>query len=753
MAYDRFLIAPINTGLQNDLEPWLIPDDAFEVLTNMYIFRGRLRKRFGSRLMVGSTVPAAGTEQLFSRVRLSVGTTDASGDLVGTVPGAIFEVGQMFSIGNAIYTVNQPGSANMLQTVATTTAVYDTTSGGFTFIGAPALTEVFFYPAQPIMGIGQYMQGTFLGEPTYVFDTQFAYFWTGSAWAQLGPASWTITTGSNSQFFWTTTWRGVTGNIPLFFITNFNPPDFMQYWDGTNWTLFSPQYDSTGGDDIVTCRIMLPFKDRLVLLNTVEVLSATNTNFVNRCRFSAVGDPTATNAFREDIPGQGGFVDAPTKEQIVSAQILKDRLIVFFESSTWELVYTNNQIVPFIWQKINTELGSEATFSVIPFDKVLLTVGNVGIHACNGANVERIDEKIPDEVFDIHNEQDGPLRVYGIRDFETEMAYWTFPESSQQSNQSNSEIVFPNRILVYNYRTGSWAFNSDTITAFGYFSLDNLPDGLTWQEATETWQESSDTWQSGFLEAQVNTILAGNQEGFLFLIQPDNKRNAPSMQITNMVYDASTTSVTITAINHNLANIDTSQGTPYYVIIENAVGFTNLNGQIFPATSVTNSNTFSVILSAPINPPPAPDAYQGGGTLSIVSNVNILSKQWNPYIDQGNSFYLAKIDFGVSKTANGQVTVDYYPSSTTQSMLTDATASMAIMGNGILETSPYNASLYPLEQLQDRLWHSIYFQTVGDCVQIRIYMSDTQMRNSAISWSDVVIQGLVLYTQVSGRLQ
>ena len=29
MAYDRFLIAPINTGLQTDLRPFLIPEDAF----------------------------------------------------------------------------------------------------------------------------------------------------------------------------------------------------------------------------------------------------------------------------------------------------------------------------------------------------------------------------------------------------------------------------------------------------------------------------------------------------------------------------------------------------------------------------------------------------------------------------------------------------------------------------------------------------------------------------------------------------
>jgi len=43
-------------------------------------------------------------------------------------------------------------------------------------------------------------------------------------------------------------------------------------------------------------------------------------------------------------------------------------------------------------------LGSESTFSTVPFDKVLLSIGSTGVHACNGVNVERIDNKIPNEV-------------------------------------------------------------------------------------------------------------------------------------------------------------------------------------------------------------------------------------------------------------------------------------------------------------------------------------------------------------------
>ena len=92
------------------------------------------------------------------------------------------------------------------------------------------------------------------------------------------------------------------------------------------------------------------------------------------------------------------------------------------------MAYTNNQVAPFVWQQINTELGSESTFSAVPFDRSILTMGSVGVHACNGVNVDRIDKKIPDEVFSISKDNNGVYRVAGIRDYYTEMVYWTFPQ-------------------------------------------------------------------------------------------------------------------------------------------------------------------------------------------------------------------------------------------------------------------------------------------------------------------------------------
>ena len=718
MAYDRFLIAPINTGLETDVRPFLIPDDAFARLQNAYVFRGRVRKRFGSRLM--NTGVATNIQQLFSRLRIQVNTTDAGGNAAGIVPGAIFKVGQLFSIGSQIYTVVTPGVAQPMLNTGAGAATYSTTNGAYTFAGAPALTAVFWYPSEPVMGLITFESLAISNEPVIAFDTQFAYLYTGVAWVRAGTAVWT---GNNAQFFWGTTYRGDEAYENFLFVTNFNPPDQIKYWDGAAWTTINPVFDAAG-DTIETCRIILPFKDRLLFLNTVENIGGINRSFVNRCRFSQDGSPVEAGAgigaWLEDVSGKGGYLDAPTKENIITAQFLKDRLIVYFEESTWELVFTGNQILPFRWNQLNTELGAESTFSQVPFDKYVLGVGNVGIMSCNGSNVDRIDQLIPDSVFEIHNGNDGVVRVNGIRDYFLELVYWSFPSA-------NTDPVFPNRVLVYNYKNGAWAFNDDSITVFGYYQTQV---DTTWAQATATWGESNQPWSSGQLQSQFRDIIAGNQEGFVFIVDGNNARNAPALQITNITPGASTV---LTIIDHNLTNED-------YVIVENALGITSLNDLIFPVTVVdVNNIRFNGVATA--------GTYTGRGTVARVSNIDILTKQYNFYLDKGRNAYIPKVDFYVNRTTNGQITIDSFTSSSSISLLTGGQATGAIVGNSILETSPY--ATVPLENFQERIWHPVYLQADGEVIQLRIYMTPAQLTTKIIAFSDFELNGMMFYAMPS----
>jgi hypothetical protein len=761
MPYDRFLIGPFETGLQTNMRPWLIMDDAFEQLQNAYVFRGRVRKRFGSRFM-GSGWTTSQTEPLFSRFRINLGNTNGSGNISVTVPGDIFATGQQFSVGNEIFTVYQTGTPAAMLAVGGVSVVhtYNTSTGAVVISGAALTTPLYFYPAQPAMGLTNYEKGPVNDQPSYGFDTQFVYVFSGGSWSRSGTAVWH---GNNLNFFWTTNYRGSTGNVLAMFTTNFQVTNYNgagtatddPIWytqDGNTWV---PASGSTGfyflpaggapqtGPFVQTALIIVGFKNRLLLLNTVENNNGggfgTNSNYINRCRYSFNGSPFAVNAWYEpnqtdssgNVGAGAGFIDATTSEAIVSAEFIKDRLIVYFQESTWEIVYTGNAILPFVWQKINTELGSEATFSTVPFDKQLLTIGNTGVHACNGANVERIDTKIPDQIFQIVDKNLGVERVAGIRDYYTEMVYWTFPSIEQNSNE-----VYPSQVLVYNYRNSSWAFNNDCITAWGYFEQQT---GETWASTTLTWEQANQTWASGTVEAQFRQVIAGNQQGYVFIIDTTESKNAQAMQITNMQVSGSFTQLTI--IDHTL-NV-----TPYgdYInLLNTGVG---IDG-IYKVTSFIDTDN---VLIGPIT---FVGTYVGGGSAARVSNIQILTKQWNPYVDKSKNVFIAKIDFGVQKTSSGQITVDYYPSATELSMINEGTGTGSIQGTSVLETFPYLPTYYPLEQYQDRLWHPVYFQSDGECIQLFMYMTQAQITNPAIAFSDFEIEGMVLHTQTTtARLQ
>lgn len=751
---NRFYIGQVQgSGLETDLRPYAISENAFTLLNNAYVFRGRVRKRFGGQLMYGTQATITGLEQIQSRLKISIGTSNSStGNFSGTVPGAIFGVGQAFSVGSEFFTVNATGTpANMLATGAGPTGTYNTSTGAVAILGAPANQTVYFYPAQPVMGFGSIEGATIEDEQIVAFDTQFPYKFVANGWDKMTGSMTTPTfTGNNAQFFWTTNFRSSTNSALYFFVTNFNTgttlsnSDTMYFWNGTDWTVFQPGFNSgTATDTILSARIILQFKSRLILLNVVENTGdspGTNITYQNRCRYSWIGDPTNSAAFYQDVIGSGGYIDCPTSEAIITAQFLKDRLIVYFEASTWELVYTGNQVLPFVWQQINTELGAESTFSQVPFDKVVLGVGNVGVHACTGNNVERIDDKIPQEVFKIHNDNNGIQRVAGIRDYYTEMVYWTFPSEMQSAS-----FPYNDRVLTYNYKSGAWAFNDDSITAFGYFqsTVDNTLTSLTWAQADTAWQDANFAWTSASTQAKFRNVVAGNQEGYTFIVNSEISSNSQSLQITDIPSYTSLFTASLLVIDHNL-----SVGDYVKVITYTTSGITGLNGLIFQVITVTDSNnivlnTSGVAISG---------TYLGAGTLTRVTPIEFKTKQFNFYAEQGRNSYIPHVDFLIDRTYNGQCTVDFLISSSDSSMITQNALTNTIVGTSVLETSPY--ALAPFEYQQTRLWHPVYFLAEGEYVQFYFYLSNAQCVDPTISEAAFQLHAMIVHaTPTASRLQ
>ena len=761
MAYDRFLIAPIKTGLVTDVKPWQIPEDAYTRLANSYISKGSVRKRFGSTLIGGSSAISM-LDQLNSRLRVLIDTTDGAGAASGTVPGASFRIGQMFSIGDEIFTVVETGTpGTMITTGASTVMTYNTTNGAYVFTGSAKTESVYFYPSEPVMGITYYEDNNVESNPTYAFDPQFIYRFNGTSWGRDGTV---VFQGTDYDFFFATNWTGRTLDETALFVTNFNATvglpfvtdDPMYVYRSSTWAEFRPVFEVAANLSegyVQTAKIILPFKDRLILLNTIErdVTGATNSAHVNRCRYSHNGTPfpadvpdnvasAVSSAWLEPsqtwtiggttkISDGAGYIDAPTEEEIQAAEFIRDRLIVYFERSTWELAYTGNQVQPFVWQKINSEIGSKSMKSPVPFDKAIFTVGRSEIHGCSGSNITKINENISDQLFEIRNSNQGFQRISGIRDYFSDLIYWAYPSINAHVDSD----TYPDSVFIYNYLEDAWGSANDTITAFGYYEEQS---GATWESTELKWEDCNFIWDSGTTQTKYRQILAGNQQGFTFVCDTGVSKNEAVLQVTNIENVGSDIHCTIR--DHTLNDND-------FLRLVDLQGL-SLTGSGIYKISVVDSHTVRLLDTV------LTGTYEGGGRAARVSRIDILSKQWNFYIDKGKNFFLSKIDFAVQKTAGGEVTVDYYPSATQLSMIDSATASNSLLGSNVLETSPYD--IYPLEQSQTRLWHPVYFQTEGECVQVRIYLSDEQMKDQSISASDFQLEGLILYgRQTSERLQ
>jgi hypothetical protein len=207
----------------------------------------------------------------------------------------------------------------------------------------------------------------------------------------------------------------------------------------------------------------------------------------------------------------------------------------------------------------------------------------------------------------------------------------------------------------------------------------------------------------------------------------------------------------------------------------NGLTFTDSQGNVLdalmcrvtPDPVIANTpNSFSTIsidnFSFPVT---ISGTYLGGGNACIVSNVGVLTKQYNFYTEQDRNMYLARVDFLVDRTNNGVVTVDYLTSSTTISLVNEGIGNLVspgpLPGNSTLETSPYSLSNF--EQFQTRLWHPIYTYAEGECVQLQLYLSPNQMFSYSVNCdsttsytalNDLQIHAMVFYvTPTSNRMQ
>lgn len=443
-------------------------------------------------------------------------------------------------------------------------------------------------------------------------------------------------------------------------------------------------------------KLIVAYYGRLLFLNVFEGASAAAaTNIYNRCRFSQIGNPIQRDAWISTVPGKGGFIDAPTSQAIVSTRFYKNVLIVFFERSTWQLRYVGEFGLPFLWERISSDFGSESTFSTLLFDDGILAVGDKAIVSSGGNDVSRIDLDIPDTVFQFNNEQGGKLRVHGIRNFQKEVVYWTYSHGGEEKK-------FPNRVLLFNYRNGTWAIFRDNITVFGELTT---PNGLGWD--LRVFWDTGTSWDTSFA-AEFPATISGNQQGWVHWYQyPDTETNADartnmneheSMSISDITLSASA-DIVIEVINNNLVQNEIIYITGLQFINQSAetAVTTSLNDKFYIVTSITDDTvdlqqwnfTDQQYQSTShddlgYTPDPADSrTYVGGGCVALVQNIDIITKDFNPFVEEGFQIKMAYTDFLTDATPNSAVSVDLFINTSSNSLSTGN----LLVGNNQTETA------------------------------------------------------------------
>jgi hypothetical protein len=594
---------------------------------------------------------------------------------------------------------------------------------------------------------------TTLGANTFVLNDVVAFFQMSTVPPSVASGTTATVTVAGNPFTVSNPAAGVfTNSTPtvgmVYLLSN---TDGIRYYDNVKWNQFTPALDGILVGGILTryllgSLLIVPYKNRLVVLNTFEGVTGTVRNFKQRARWSQIGDPTdVTNGWRDDLPGRGNSIDAATNEEIISCGFVKDELIVYFERSTWKLAYTGNEIGPFIWQRINSELGAESTFSAVQFDAGLVALGNVGIHTCNGSQVVRIDDVIPNEVFDIHNGTDGPERVSGIRDFYQEIVYFAYPDDERNTSAAG-KIFFPDKMVIYNYKNDTFSFFDDNATTFGYFQQIT---GTPWSKMNVfPWNAWNIPWNSGVLDAGFPSVCFGNQQGFIEQIDPEISYNGPSLAILTLIPDVDPSNPLgsrITSTQHNLR-----QGTSY-IRISNTLGLTNANGLNFQVFRVIDENTFTIKPTIIAGVPTAiTGTYAGNGLLTVLTNINISTKQFTPLWEKGKNYSLKYIDVLVDRTGGGELQTDVYVDfNTTDSMTNNA----YMLGSSTLSTAPEGTNLpyYQFQPQGQQVWKRFYTLATGETFQTKFSFSDTQMLNTLINESNVVIHAMVFFFEEAGE--
>lgn len=419
-------------------------------------------------------------------------------------------------------------------------------------------------------------QGNYL-EP-YYSETPDGSQWTINAW-KIQPAIFDgFSNGARLLFYLTWTLLDDDGTMgAAVYSQGMDTPTFsnkaiFQGWEGNPWSVYKGQINNcvyfgqlsqvpmgkaynwtgfdvlpgwgeqTGGDQVVvnrrwTCKKLVAFDNRLLMLNTVEEdAGGADVPYPNRVRWSGFAqenafpinwDDTAANRTPEDfaaavIDGYAGWQDVTTTSQIIDACENGGVLYLYTERETFSMTPTGNDQRPFTTKTVYSDLGCldlECVVNCHGYNYVFTGSDVVRHDAVSWKSIA--DGYVRDYIADLANHSGaGKVRMIGYPELSE---IWVMVPGSQQQSDDYAKSV----ALTYNYVKGTWSIKSLPYIYDAEF-VPMAPDAkslpVLWDDNNTAWDDDTAIWGDGVTKVAQGVMIGScAADGFYVLNSGDKE--------------------------------------------------------------------------------------------------------------------------------------------------------------------------------------------------------------------------------------
>ncbi len=644
MTTELFLISNFRTGFDQELEPWLLMNDAFVELNNYRTQRGVVLPRRGIDGFAQGGRGSAKNEQ--SRI------------YTNTVGETVTDANQTFTHTLANVTV-RPGSVTFSETggdsstddgvggfptsatgfSAGATIDYNTGAVSATWDSGAPNTPVVTYTAangNEVMMIANFITTTNTRKLVVASTDEFNEYNSSTNRFDVIPFNAGSTaakpTGNASDFFSSTMYPDKNGAPRLIMVNDTEADGFYSY-DGTDIRLFNitgaddnPDYGNPSGGVLQSCLHVFYFNLRLVCIRP----RIGGVLFPQSIIWTGVNSSSG-NGDDFNAPGSGG-TDLSSEFFITAAVKLKSSLIIWTTESIWELTFTTDIDLPFKLKQLGDAeaRGAQASFSGITWFGESAAVGNLGITGTDGRDSFRIDNKIPffsrDRMSGLpSNSNFNPFELISSgTNFEDDQFWWLYPDVNKVSNSNNTNV------LAFNFVEESWAVYDLALTRMGKFQQ---TDEIVWdavdgdfKDSWATWDSTTEIWDDFSDQKFVFFILVGDENGFIYNLRSNNDQTIQINGITAASAAVVTTEPDVFQVGDQ-------------VFITGVSGMTEINDDTYTVTAISAGSVTIGINSSDFT------AYTSGGVMSRQIKRDLETKPINPFVEQNKKCRLKRVHF------------------------------------------------------------------------------------------------------------